>query len=337
MARARRSSRGKHSRRRAQVPPPPPRAQWLHRNWRAIWRSAEGAAAIGLTAAAVTAGDLITAFVLLGIAASVGFVAVLTETNLSRYPKVIALACLLMFFSGVGEFVRWRHSADQHATPTADDIADQVADKLKPNVQSTVALIADCSIGYLPIHIAPGQSINFVQFNPTILTRTRFGLGQYTRSVEDRVDQLPRPDDMAILRSTRGRSPLSYGRCVIENHGSATVMHAGIPLDFGYSPGKSAINFPYTVVTGPIEPGGRFEFFIFNACNTLAMASVGNIAKVSVAGNSSIFETPLTSQGRNPIEAMMFLSPSRVNWLRTAPCESLSDPSTERSSVANKQ
>jgi hypothetical protein len=139
------------------------------------------------------------------------------------------------------------------------------------------------------------------------------------------------PDKSLLKKSEQLHNPGVFCyKCRVSNHGPTGLIYLGVRIDLWLgTQGGEKNKTTYVPVISALDPGRDFDFYLVNDCNTIASAVWQETARAQVFGESKQRDIPLRRTYRSPIDQIIMLFPSTVNWSGQA-CEQGPSPNSSR-------
>lgn len=275
----------------------------------AIYTAAASILPLWVSSVACVAGAL---GILYAYRVEVGFLFRLQLNKLLHDTIVAFLSAGILLVSGAGLLLK---SVGYFEPPAAAsiDIAPVAVVPVGPAPSERIALSMTCEMTGLPLTAEANSTLYFIPAERGIANKWATFLEIQNRSAKPMI--FP---SASVARKLNSVVPAVVTKCILSNHGEASVLSVAIPISMTIDHTIMPIFQPRTP---PIDAGHEFVFYIANDCPNSAMGVIQDHVLALVAGQEKYVSAPLNSfDGFNDKNSTFILFPSSVRWLQSAVC-----------------
>jgi hypothetical protein len=192
-----------------------------------------------------------------------------------------------------------------------------------PTPSLSPSLFMECHMISLPITIPAHAAIHLIGANQKFVKSEHWGFYDISND-SDKNEPWPDPklirDRTSKLSKTEKLNSGTNGYlCNVGNLGPDDAVLLRVSLDLNFGNDKHAIRFE--PIISPLAAHSTFPFFILNDCPTFASLIWRDVAQVETLEEPQLHEVKLRREYRNPIDQIMVLFPSDIQWIGQQPCK----------------
>ncbi len=208
-------------------------------------------------------------------------------------------------------------------------VAEVAADRKRaaatplPTPALSPSLFMECHMISLPITIPAHAAIHLIGANEKLMKSENWGFYDIPN---DSDKDKPWPDLKLMRERTNKLSKMEKLKagtvgylCNVGNLGPDDAVLLKVSLDLSFGDEKHTIRFE--PIISPLPTHSTFPFFILNDCPIQTFLVWQEVAQVETSEEPQLHEVRLRREYRNPLDQIMMLFPSDIQWIGQQPCK----------------
>jgi hypothetical protein len=192
-----------------------------------------------------------------------------------------------------------------------------------PTIALSPAIYMECHMISLPIAVPPHSAIHLIGANQRLMKSENWGFSD----IENDGDKEMRWPDPKLIKQKMKKLPKDRANmsgifgylCNVGNLGPDDALYLKVSLDLNFGNDKDSVRF--APIISPLGAHGAFPFFILNECPIMTFLVWQEIAEVETPNEPQPHAIRLRREYRSPLDQIMMLFPSDIQWIGQTPCK----------------